>query len=272
MTEEPVDEAGDQPGGSLRGFADQAARILAPFVSFVFPPACLCCNTALESPSAILCAACWGALEPLDFADARYLRTFERITRNGVIDGLAAPYYFQEEGPLQALVHELKYKGMTRVGTELGLRLAGRIRDAFPGSEPAVIIPVPLHPTKLRERGYNQAECIARGMAGALGIPVCPCIVRRVRYTQSQTHLDAEQRENNVAEAFTIAANEKRRLEGTTVYLVDDVITTGATIRSCARTVKGFGEKRIVACAAGVAVRPDQGRSAFRGSTVIAEG
>lgn len=272
MKEEGVHGAGDRPGRSMRGFAAQAARILSPFVSFVFPPVCLCCSAALESPSAILCAACWGALEPSDFTDERYLRTFERITRNGVIDGLAAPYFFQEEGPLQALVHELKYKGMTRVGTELGLRLAGRVRDAFPDSGPAVIIPVPLHPTKLRERGYNQAECIARGMAGALGIPVCPRIVRRVRYTQSQTHLDAGQRESNVAEAFILAAKEKRRLEGKTVYLVDDVITTGATIRSCARTVKGSGERTIVACAAGLAVRPDEGRSALRGSPAMAEG
>ena len=153
---------------------------------------------------------------------------------------------------MQRLVHALKYSGMTVVGSALGARVAASLREEeWPGGS-ALIVPVPLHRAKLRERGFNQADWIAAGMARFLGVPVARRLLRRCRYTQTQTHLDVPARGANVAGAFRVVRTETIGAR-VTVLLVDDVITTGATIGACAAALREAGAGRVYACAAALA-------------------
>jgi ComF family protein len=222
--------------------------------SFVFPPCCLSCRSLLPDCHILLCDECASELRRVRAGEPVYRKTLEGLVRDGLIEGLVAPYYFEKEGPLQQMVHQLKYSGMIAAGTFLGEAIANALAEAVPDPSSAVIIPVPLHRVKLRERGYNQAEIIARGIARHTGGKVDGATLRRIIHTSSQTTLDSKERAKNVAGAFAVRTRKEGSLKGDTVLLVDDVITTGATIRSCALALQTSGVRSIVACAAALAL------------------
>ncbi|HCA78588.1 MAG TPA: hypothetical protein DEP53_02525, partial [Bacteroidetes bacterium] len=112
------------------------------------------------------------------------------------------------------------------------------------------VVPVPLHKRKLRERGFNQSLLIARGISGVLGIPVRADLVRRTRWTQTQTALSKEERKQNVEDAFECG---ETNLQGLCVIVVDDVITTGATIEAVARALEASKAKTVIAASAAIA-------------------
>jgi ComF family protein len=134
----------------------------------------------------------------------------------------------------------LKYQGMTSLGIELGKKVGEAICAGNSDTKYDCVIPIPLHRSKYRERGYNQSEYIARGIADVLNKR---CIeisaVKRVHPTESQTHLTIEERKVNMKGAFRVVKPE--RLKGKHVILIDDVITTGATVEECARVIKETG-------------------------------
>ncbi len=181
-----------------------------------------------------------------------YQQTLSALTSDGCLDRLVAPFYFEKQGPLQQLIHQLKYNGLTRVGALVGTEIADVLLTLGISAE-TVIVPIPLHRSKLRERGYNQSYHIGRGMANVLGLPLLSRAVNRAVYTRSQTTLDSVQRAKNVAGAFRLSRGSAGILRGKTVLLVDDVITTGATIRSCAMTLREADVAAIIACAAALA-------------------
>ena len=112
---------------------------------------------------------------------------------------------------------------------------------------------MPLHRIKYRERGYNQSEYIARGIAGVTGKPAACDIVRRKRYTQTQTKLNIEERYLNMKDAFEILPDASKKISGKTCLLVDDIITTGATVNSCAKEILAAGTNSIIAASAALA-------------------
>jgi ComF family protein len=136
-----------------------------------------------------------------------------------------------------------------RLGEELGKQLLGQRLPA----DIRGIVPVPLHRVKERERGYNQSVYLARGISREIGVPVLAAEVIRVRYTESQTTLTIGQRRDNVAGAFSVRRRGRRVLNGGVVILVDDVITTGSTVRSCAVALRGAGVDAVYACSVGLA-------------------
>lgn len=121
------------------------------------------------------------------------------------------------------------------------------------GIKADVLIPVPLHKAKFRERGFNQAECIARGIADRTGWRVEPNALIRKRYTQTQTKLDIAERQKNMEDAFTVPPKRKPLVSGGTCVVVDDVITTGATILACADALLAAGARTIIAASAALA-------------------
>jgi ComF family protein len=170
-----------------------------------------------------------------------------RLTESGPISRLVSLYHFEKEGTLQSVIHQLKYDGMTRLGVELGRKLgekllADPVRTTIDG-----VIPVPLHSTKQRERGYNQSEYIARGIREVTNIPVYASVLKRHKYTASQTQLTAVERKENVGDAFAIYKRARGNVEGKTYLIVDDVITTGATIEACAEQLKNSGALEVIA-------------------------
>ena len=144
-------------------------------------------------------------------------------------------------GVLREAVHAVKFAGHRRLALELGATLASR-----PGFESFecidLLIPVPLHPTRLRERGFNQSLLIARGIAAASGITVAADRVRRVKATRQQAMLTAAERASNLLSAFEASELPP----GVVVGLVDDVITTGSTIGSCAESLAARGASVVV--------------------------
>jgi len=145
---------------------------------------------------------------------------------------------------IETLIHRIKYQGGRRLARYVG-RLAGTAMTSVmsPLSD-TVIVAVPLHPVRERERGYNQSRLLAQGLSESLSLPVESNWLIRHKNTQTQTRLDAGERQYNVENGFSL--KKKTGLPGRRVLLVDDVITTGATLNSCARTLKEAGVKNIM--------------------------
>lgn len=156
----------------------------------------------------------------------------------------AALYRYVPGGQLQQVIHKLKYQNRPDIGNHLG-RVAGHQILRY-WQLPDYIVPVPLHPKKYWQRGYNQAEQIARGIGEITGIPVLPKALEKVVYTQSQTRLHRLERMQNMSSSFV--QNESVRMNGKHVLLVDDVLTTGATLEACALEVLRNPGTRVSMC------------------------
>jgi ComF family protein len=147
--------------------------------------------------------------------------------------------------PASAMVHGLKYSGWAKVADEMAERM-GRLswpRDVI--DERAGIVPIPLASARKRERGYNQSELLARGLSARWQIPVWTNLVSRARETESQTRLTPEQRQGNVAGSFAICSETLGALLGAHVVIVDDVVTTAATLNECAKVLYTAGARII---------------------------
>jgi ComF family protein len=142
------------------------------------------------------------------------------------------------------LVRALKYHGWWRLADDIAARMARLAWPADVVQERAAIIPVPLAPRRLRERGFNQSELLAAGLASRLTLPLWNDVVVRTHFKQSQTRLTPDRRLHNVADAFQLAG-DVARLRGSHVLLVDDVVTTAATMNACAAALFAGGTRII---------------------------
>ena len=211
------------------------AAIPDRLLDLAFPARCPGCGR--EGPP--ICAGCAPAL------DARLeLRAGVAI---GLPSDVPAPLLQLEwcapfGGLVRRALHELKYAGETRLAVPLGDAIARRWRRVGAGGD--VLVPVPVHAERARRRGYDQAELIARAAAAALGLPYAP-ILERTRATIAQFDLDRTTRASNVRGAFQLRARPREvpgnPLTGRWIVLIDDVVTTGATLSACAEPLLGAG-------------------------------
>ena len=149
------------------------------------------------------------------------------------------------EGSGGSIVHALKYEGWVRLAAPMARRMA---RTDWPGdvvAERSLVVPVPLARERLRERGYNQSELLAGGIAAEWSVTLCADVLLRDRRTKTQTRLTPGERAANVAGAFAVAAGAADRLRGAHVVLVDDVVTTASTLNACAAVLYGHGARII---------------------------
>jgi ComF family protein len=179
-----------------------------------------------------------------------YRETRNKLIATGMIDEMVATFEFDETGPLPTIIHQLKYGGMSTLGVELGRCLGKRLQDSLDDPSSCLLVPVPLHTVKLRERGYNQSAFLCKGIAETTDIPIAASL-KRTRYTRSQTKLSREERQENVAGAFEVRKDVL--FEQKTLILIDDVITTGATTVECARALRNYGAEKILATAIALA-------------------
>jgi ComF family protein len=218
--------------------------VIHPLIDFIYAPVCYHCRGPVPSDR-YLCGGCNGSLAAIgkDSDDHNRIRR-EVIHRESRLADAYTLYEFEAGGVLQSVIHELKYSQMTRAGIDLGRRIGEVVRKAYGVDDTWILCPVPLYPSKRRERGYNQADYIARGIGEVTGGRVRTDLILRVRKTRSQTRLTVLQRRENVANAFEFTGGNAFP-PGTNIALIDDIITTGATLSEMAAlfpdTVRIYG-------------------------------
>ncbi len=208
-------------------------------LGFVYPPVCILCGR-LQENNRFVCENCWKALPSSLEGNLPFDIGSEQVSRGAVVR-----YAFSPE--VRELIHRLKYDRRTDLAKALGDELARQIAGHPAFRQVDALVPVPLHPARLRERGFNQSELIAHPLAEAMGVEVESEFLRRVRATKSQTNLSPEERRANVAGAFRVPRPQD--VKGKALVLVDDVIVTGSTINACAEALIEAGARRVLAAA-----------------------
>lgn len=218
-----------------------ATTIFKDIVHLFYPRICAGCNTPLLAQEEIICLMCNIKLPRTDFV-LKNDNTISKIFWGRVPLEFASSFlYFRKEGLTQKLIHQLKYKNRKDVGIFLGSMYANEIKTAIKEKKIDIVTTVPLHPAKLLKRGYNQSDYIAQGFADTLGISFIPNLIIRNENTSTQTLKKRYERWENMADKFSV--NSKYDLNGKTVLLIDDVITTGATIEACCKIL--FKENNV---------------------------
>ncbi len=162
-------------------------------------------------------------------------------------------YDFAQKSDFEKIIHHLKYSGMKDLGVFLGEHLAGYVKLEIEEQLKEwnviydYIIPVPLHRTKVRERGYNQSEYIVKGLSRSLNIPFLFDAISRKLYTKSQTKLTLLERQKNILGAFAFNNSYNEKLKDKNIILLDDVVTTGATVNECIKVLREAGVNKIFA-------------------------
>ena len=199
--------------------------------SLIFPRICACCGNSLWKHEEIVCTSCKYHLPKTGFHLERDNPVARVFWGRVPIESAAAYLYFNKGSRVQQLVHQLKYKDRKDVGIWLGKQYGHLLRYSPFFDHVDLIIPVPLHKKKIMKRGYNQSEQFAIGLSESMKIPMEARILVRGKHTETQTKKSRFSRWENVKDIFLIEYPEK--LTGRHVLLVDDVITTGATLESC---------------------------------------
>ena len=225
--------------------------IFSTLLDFLYPPTCIICENLLESGREKICPACWKSLPRVTRDTILYQETRERLRKSGLIADVVACFIFEKDGPFQHVAHALKYQGLTSIGFVLGTAIGRTMIEWDITAD--VIVPVPLHSLRQRERGFNQSELIAKGISTIIHKPVDGNILKRRRNTPSQTKLNAAEREQNLSGAFELHAGRLTDVRAKSFLLVDDVITTGATTLACAREFMRAGAASVTASSAALA-------------------
>ena len=201
-----------------------------------FPHYCMGCGNDVLSENSMLCLRCISSL-PYTGYETIENNPVENIFRGRVtVKSAASTFYFSKGHVIQTLIHQLKYKGNKEVGQYLGALMGKTLMQSNRFSNIDYLIPLPLSAEKEFKRGYNQSTIICNGMADTMQLPVMNNNVIRQRYTDTQTKKHRAERWENVEGSFAI--KNPAKLHGKNILLVDDVITTGATLEACAQCLQ----------------------------------
>lgn len=220
------------------------ATIFREFLDFLMPRTCAACGRRLSVGEDVLCGMCsfelprtYHWLKPYDNELAKLFWIQIPVER------AASLFYYRAHTLTSRIIYKLKYFDRPDVGRQMGRCAASEFMQNgfFDGID--IIVPVPLTRSRQRERGYNQSEMIARGVSDVTRIPLCTTALRRSTFKESQTRKDRWQRMDNVEDVFTCINSDAVR--GLHILVVDDVVTTGATIVGCATILVNAGAKKI---------------------------
>ena len=210
----------------------------------IYPELCLGCNGILNGQEEVLCLKCYSSLDIiLGGPDCSLVQSvfWGRVK----IDKAYSLLRFSQGSITQKLMHSLKYKGDQKTGIWMGKILAKHLSRCL-NSQTWVVVPVPIHPSKLKKRGFNQTEVIAKGMTIDQRYKVDTAAVVRARKGTSLTKLDRNQRSELTKSLYQLHPNQT--IHGKNVLLLDDVLTTGATLTSCAQLLQEVGVSQLVIC------------------------
>lgn len=225
-------------------------RYADDLVWMMYPSLCAACNRPLFNGEDCICTPCRFHLPRTGFHLLPGNQIEKQFWGKIKICRATAYLFFSKGQKVQKLIHHLKYKGRKDVGLFIGQLMGNELRNsAFEDTE--LILPVPLHKARQRRRGYNQSDCLAEGLSAGLKKEFDPYAIERVEATSTQTRKHRYDRYRNVENIFNV--RNARTLEGKNILLVDDVITTGSTLISCAETILKIPGTKVsiaaIACA-----------------------
>ena len=218
-------------------------------IDLFFPKVCAGCHTILITNETVLCTNCRHEMPltqyHLDPKNEAVKKFYGKIN----IEHASALLYFNKKGIVQELIHNLKYKGHEEIGTVLGNWYAEDLKELVLETPFDVVIPVPLHPKKFRERGYNQVTTFGKTLAKGLNIAYNDAVLYRKKYSKTQSKKNLLGRSDNIENIFDVtftAENQNKHF-----LIVDDVLTTGATLEACSKALlKIPGAKISIVCMA----------------------
>lgn len=208
--------------------------VIRDVLHLVFPDSCACCSAQLRRGEAEICVSCLSDIEPTEFhVHPGDNELFRRFAGKVPVEAAASLFWFDKSGKLQRAISQMKYHHRPSIGRFMGLHYGRELAGLEWVRRCEAFIPVPLHAARRAQRGFNQAEAFAKGLSRATGIPVHSRALRRTAATATQTRKSATERWENVKDVFTLD-----KPVGNSVILVDDVITTGATLEACVRAMR----------------------------------
>ncbi len=206
-------------------------RFFKDFISLFYPEVCLGCGEGLAEAEEFICTTCLYKLPKTNYHLQAENPMYKVFYGRAEIIAAAAYCYYSKGSMVQDLVHEIKYNGKKELGVAIGKWYGAELKQSAGFDKTDVIIPVPLHPKKLKKRGYNQSACFAEGLSDMLQVPLLANGIKRIKDTETQTNKSRFERWNNVKDVFEV--DNKEELANKHVLLVDDIVTTGATMEAC---------------------------------------
>lgn len=226
-------------------------NIFAPVIDLFLPRLCPGCGQSMGKGDLELCIHCLSVLPETRFYLSRNNPLSRRLDGRFRFEQAVACYYFHKSTILQNIIHQFKYKGNKNAALFMGEQMGKLFKSSSVFQLPDAIVPIPLHLAKQKKRGYNQSELLGKGIAEVLNIPVFTTLLKRTIQTQTQTKLTAIERWKNVEKAFMLNPNSISPKQH--ILLVDDVITSGATMEACAHVLEAVKGIKVSIAALSVA-------------------
>lgn len=213
------------------------------FLDLIYPRFCASCENVLARHEEVICTFCVHSLPVTGFHDQPNNAVEQIFFGRIPVENATSLLLFEKKGAVQNLIHDLKYRGNEEIGKYLGQWLGTELAKTERFGEVTAVIPVPLHKSKLNKRGYNQVTKFGQEIAKALNIPYTDSVLLKTSTSQTQTRKRRFARWGNLEESFIIEHHEQ--LENAHVLLVDDLVTTGATLEACAHQLMQIPKIKI---------------------------
>ncbi len=213
------------------------------FIDLIFPRICVGCTNTLGVAEKDICILCMLNLPKSNLFFQNDAVLANRFLGKSPIKYILTYVHYQKGGIVQHIMHEIKYKNNPNLGKKMGLWFGEDLRNAGFSSEFDLILSVPLHANRLKKRGYNQSDFIANGLSESLNIPFDAHLLKRYKDTQTQLSKSKLERFENMENVFGLSAGSQ--IEGKRILLVDDTLTTSATLSSCANVLFSASAKEV---------------------------
>ena len=218
-------------------------NLLNDLINLFYPQLCMLCDNPLVKDEQYICLGCLCDLSKTNYHFNRRNPAWDLFSGYSQVNEVTSFLFFEKEGTTQKLIHSLKYYGNKELATCLSRIAAIELKTIGFYASIDTILPIPLHPKKEKRRGYNQSEWIGRGFASMYGCPIENKRIKRITDTKTQTRKSIYERHVNVEKIFEVTDPEQ--LYGKHILLIDDVITTGATVSSCIDALLSVPEIKI---------------------------
>ena len=221
-------------------------------LDLISPRLCVVCGNRLAVTEEVVCSKCYLHLPRTDFGHDLYENVMAKLFWGQIkLEKATALYYYDPHAETVQILYEMKYKSHPEIGVVMGRMMAKELMKSGLFEDIDALVPVPLAKKREHERGYNQSLELAKGVSEVTHLPIANQVVRRTKFVDSQTHRGRWERNENVENVFELVDGDS--LSGKHVLLIDDVVTTGATIIACAQEMQKASNVRISVLALGFA-------------------